>query len=230
MSMPAREASASVLYFLAYVLYLAWRPEGEFFHWLSLVGLPVLLLFLVRRGGGEKPHWQDLLRSTGLSARPTRSGTIAALVAGILISCLQLDGRNGGVILDLFRSGRALWLWPFSFLLMVVTAAGTEEFFFRGVLQKRLTVVLDSRVAAIGVTSVLFALYHVPYAYNTADWGTAHDLWGAVRASAETGLPLGVLLGGVFAFSGESLAASVAAHALINALPGMLVVQRLFPA
>jgi membrane protease YdiL (CAAX protease family) len=113
---------------------------------------------------------------------------------------------------------------------MLLTAAVTEEFFFRGVLQRRLTAALRSRLLAIGVVAVLFALYHVPYAYHKPGWGTQHNLLGAIRAAAETGLPLGVLLGGVFAIAGDSLAASVLAHALINSLPGMVVVQRLLDA
>jgi membrane protease YdiL (CAAX protease family) len=227
MKIAGREALISVLYFLVYVTYLAWRPESELLHWVTLVALPFALLLLVHKSDCSEPAWRGLLRSIGVSKRPSLAGIAAALVVGILLSWLQLAGRNAGAIRELLRSGRALWLWPLSFLLMVVTAAGTEEFFFRGVLQSRLKVALRSRWLAIGVTAILFALYHAPYAYHNPAWGTQNNLWGAVRVAAETGLPLGVLLGGVFELSGESLSASILAHALINSLPGMVVVQQL---
>ena len=68
----------------------------------------------------------------------------------------------------------------------------------------------------------------MPYAFHNPSWGTQNDLVGSIRAAAETGLPLGVILGGVFAIGGDSLPASILAHALINSLPGMIVVQRFF--
>jgi membrane protease YdiL (CAAX protease family) len=228
MNIAGQEALIFVLYFLAYVAYLAWRPEGEFLHWITLVAIPLVIIRLVRKTKGLESTWRGALRTAGLEKGPSRPGIAAALVVGVSLSCLQLAGRNGAIIKELIRSGRALWLWPLSFLLMVMTAAGTEEFFFRGVLQKRLTVALRSRLLAIGIAAVFFALFHVPYAYHNVSWGTQHNLWGAVRAAAETGLPLGVLLGSVFAIAGDSLAASVLAHALINSLPGMVFVQKLF--
>jgi membrane protease YdiL (CAAX protease family) len=96
--------------------------------------------------------------------------------------------------------------------------------------QKRLAAALGSQWPAIGVAAILFALYHVPYAYHNPAWGVAGDFRGALEAAAATGLPLGVLLGAVFAIAGERTAASIAAHALINALPGMVIVQRLIGA
>lgn len=84
-----------------------------------------------------------------------------------------------------------------------------------------------SDALAIGVASAGFALYHWPYAYHRPGWGTEHELWGSLRAAAETGLPLGVLLGLVYCIAGGNLRASILAHALINTLPGMLAVERL---
>jgi membrane protease YdiL (CAAX protease family) len=224
------EALIFILYSIAYVAYLAWRPEGELLHWVTLVAVPIVLLRLVRTAHGRSTTWRDVMGAVGLAQPPSALGIASALIVGGVLSCLQLAGRNGEAIQASIRSGRALWLWPLSFALMVATAAGTEELFFRGMLQGRLTAALRSRLLAIGAAAVLFTLYHVPYAYHVPGWGAQHDLAGAIRAAAETALPLGVLLGGVFAVAGESTAASILAHALINALPGMLVVQRLLDA
>jgi membrane protease YdiL (CAAX protease family) len=229
-SIARQEALIFVLYSLVYIAYLAWRPEGELLHWVTLVAVPVVLIRVTRAARGLKPTWREVLRSIGFGERPSALGIASALIIGVLLSCVQLVGRNGEAILGLIRSERALWLWPLSFLLMVATAAGTEELFFRGILQKRLRAASGSRLLAIAVATVLFTLYHVPYAYHNPGWGTQNDLGGSIRAAAETGLPLGILLGGVFAVAAENTVASVLAHALINSLPGMLVVNRLLDA
>lgn len=230
MNIAIQEAITFVLYFLIYLAYLAWRPEGELLHWMTLVALPLILLRQFRRGKNQETTWRSLLKAVGLGVRPSFPGIALALVVGGVLSYLQLAGRNGLAIQGLIHSGQVLWLWPLSFILMVATAAGTEEFFFRGVLQKRLSLAFRSQYLAIGATAVLFTLYHIPYAYHTPGWGTQNDLLGSIRAAAETGLPLGVLLGSVFAFAGDSLAASMLAHAMINSFPGMLILQRLLGA
>ena len=41
MNRPRAAALVLILYFTVYMIYLAWRPEGEFLHWITLVGIPV---------------------------------------------------------------------------------------------------------------------------------------------------------------------------------------------
>jgi hypothetical protein len=55
MSGPKQEALVFVLYCIAYVAYLAWRPEGEFLHWLTLVAIPIFLLRLIRKAQEQSP-------------------------------------------------------------------------------------------------------------------------------------------------------------------------------
>jgi len=45
----------------------------------------------------------------------------------------QANPRRNEAIVEIFRSGRALYLFPLTLLLMLATAGFTEEFFFRGI-------------------------------------------------------------------------------------------------
>ncbi len=37
----------ALTYFAAYLAYLFWHPESEALHWVSLVAVPLLLVFLI---------------------------------------------------------------------------------------------------------------------------------------------------------------------------------------
>jgi len=212
-------------YFGVYILYLFARPEGEVAHWFTLVVFPLAAIAFLRRS--KTRAWSGALVSTGLCRPPTMSSVTLGVIVAVGLGWVQLHSRNGAAIREMFVSGKALWLLPTSFFLMLVTAATTEELFFRGLLQTRLQDLLRSRVGAIAVTAVLFSLYHVPYAYWKPGWGAAGDWFAATRAAFETGLPLGVILGTVFLLGRGSLAAPVLTHAMINALPGMVLVERI---
>ncbi|NLD49569.1 MAG: CPBP family intramembrane metalloprotease [Clostridiaceae bacterium] len=51
----------------------------------------------------------------------------------------------------------------FVFVLVFIFNAIPEEFFFRGILQSRLERIIKSPVTTVLLSSVIFALYHVPY-------------------------------------------------------------------
>jgi membrane protease YdiL (CAAX protease family) len=224
--LPRIECAAAVAYAILYIAYLFLYPENEFAHWLTLVAIPFAgLRLLAWRYHGSFAGWRAHLQCFGLG-RPRARGVVAAVAVVGCVSALQLLGRNGAGIRELFVSGRALWLWPASMALMVLTAATTEEFFFRGVVQARLAAVLPVRGVAVVIAALLFSLYHVPYAMMTPGWGTQGDLVASMRAAFATGLPLGILFGIVFSAGGQNLVVSILAHAGVNSLPGMVIVER----
>ena len=143
-----------------------------------------------------------------------------------MLSALQLVlSRNSGEILSILSSGKALYLFPLSVVLMLFTAGTTEEIFFRGILQTRLQQRLRSKFYAIVLTSVLFGLYHLPYAYLNPRW-PSHGNWEAAFGAAfGQGVPMGLILGAMYASTKNNLIACALVHALINSLPAMLFIK-----
>jgi membrane protease YdiL (CAAX protease family) len=105
-----------------------------------------------------------------------------------------------------------------------VTAAFTEEFFFRGVFQRAVTGRLRSSLLGILVTSVAFSLYHVPYAYWKSSWPSHGDLGHAFQLGFVTGVMGGVVLGVLFVRSKGSILPGVLLHGFINWMPAIRAV------
>lgn len=82
-----------------------------------------------------------------------------------------------------------------------------------------------SNVVAIGIASLLFALYHVPYAYLSPNWPTHGDPLQALASALIQGGVAGVLLGYLYLKSKSNLVACVIAHSLINTFPGMTIIR-----
>jgi membrane protease YdiL (CAAX protease family) len=221
-----REAPLALLYFAVYMGYMFWRPESDILHWVSLVGLPLALLWWMRRGVSDRP-FRDALGSVGLRRSTIFHGFGWVAGAAVLIAGIQLLTPQGDAIIASFRSGEALYLLPLAMLLMLLLAATTEEVFFRGVLQTRLHSWFRSHFWAIAVCSVLFGLYHLPYAYLNPNWPSAGNWGNAFRMAMSNGVLGGVVLGVIYARSRNLLAVMVT-HAFINAFPAMSLLKGWF--
>ena len=155
-----REGWAAAIYFCMYLAYLFVSYESELLHWLTLVALPLALVFLLRRG--EARRLSKVLASFGLRKGRLMRGMGWALLLGGALGLFQLGlSRYGDAIRELIMSGKALFLMPLTFALMMLTAGFTEEFFFRGFLQTRFEVLTRSRVGAVILASICFGLYLV---------------------------------------------------------------------
>ena len=222
----AKESLFAVCYFAAYIAYLCWRLENEFLHWGSLVLLPLGLIFLHRTIKGAPSPFAESLGSVGLRRGNLATGLLTAGLVGLLLSLLQIFlSRDRGKILELIQSGKAFWLFPVVFAVMLLTAGFTEEFFFRGVLQTRLAALIRSNFWAVIVVALLFGLYHLPYAYLNPRW-PSHGNWPhAIKLAFGQGVPAGIILGWIYVRSKSNLVACVVTHALINSLPGMLHIK-----
>ncbi|MHC5007932.1 MAG: lysostaphin resistance A-like protein [Planctomycetota bacterium] len=217
-----------LVYTLLYLGYLFLHPESEFAHWLTLVMLPLLGLWLIRSRRNSWRSFRVTLGSVGLVPSRLRDGVGTALVVGLLLQILPLLGRSQREALaDLVASGRVLYLLPLALVFLLVTVAFTEEVFFRGVLQTRLAALWGSWLWSVLTTSVLFSLYHVPYAYLNEHWPSAGNLGHAVGLAFLNGLPGGLVLGWVFVRSRGNLLAPMLTHAMINLIPAMTLLQRI---
>jgi membrane protease YdiL (CAAX protease family) len=225
---PRRETGFVLVYTACYIGYLFLHPESEFSHWLTLVLLPLLGLWLIR----SRRHTFKSLRATvgsiGLVPSRLRDGVGTALVVGLLLQVLPLLGsRQREAVADLISTGRILYLLPLALVFLLLTVAFTEEFFFRGVLQARLAALFGSWLWAVLITSVLFSLYHVPYAYLNEHWPSAGNLPHAVGLAFLNGLPGGLILGWLYVRGRGNLLAPMLTHAMIDLIPGMMLLQRI---
>ncbi len=211
-------------YFALYLGYLFVHAEGELLHWLTLVLFPLAGLALI--DGDRSPR--AVLRSIGLDPARVGRGMGWVIGFGTAFQLLQLvNGPQRAELVTVLREPLGPLLPLGALVLLVGTAATTEEIFFRGMIQRRWAERLGNEPAALVIASCAFVLYHVPYAFTNPAWPSAGHLGQAVQAAAANGLPGGVALGVVFWRSGRNLMATILLHALINLIPATLLVHRL---
>ncbi len=221
------EAPLALVYFLLYLGYLFLNPESELEHWLTLVALPLVLLILYQRRVWDDWSLAKTLATVGLERGKLGRGLVWAIPLGLVVSLLVqlLFSRSSEAFWELIVSGRFFYLLPLALVMLLLTAGFTEEFFFRGVLQTRLAALLRSKVLAILVVSILFGLYHLPYAYLNPHWPSHGDLVAAFQAAMVNGMLGGVVLGAVYVFARGNLVAPVIVHSLINLFPAMTQIR-----
>jgi len=213
---PRGEALFLALYSCALIAYLFLHPEPELWHWLTLVMLPLGAVAAM----GRYPSLTSLLRSLGLNSGPGSAGWPLALAFIIAFQGLQLLNRaQRSDLVQLLGTRWGPLLPVLAFILLLGTAATTEEIFFRGLLQARFADALRSPLAAMLLATLLFALYHVPYAYARPGSPTLGDLPGAFRAGFTNGLLGGVPLAFVYWRSRYQLLPAICLHAAIDIIP-----------
>jgi membrane protease YdiL (CAAX protease family) len=211
---------AAPAYFCVYLTYLFWHRESEVGHWLSLVLLPMLIVWALHRASGGT--LRGALASLGLGEVRWTRGLLTAVLLGAVLGLFQvLASRSAETVKAAFATGRAAWLLPVAFLVMLLTAGFTEELFFRGFLQTRLEGLLRSRVGGLLLASFCFGVYHLPYAYFNPRWPSAGHWGQAWGAALGQGIPGGLILGALYLYSGRNLLAPAVLHALVDAFPAM---------
>lgn len=195
-------------------------------HWIGLVLVPFGLLYFFERPPGGRRSVRRTLESVGLTRGNLSTGVRWAVLLGLSISALMtFASRRGPEVWDILTSVRALYMLPAAFILLLFLAAFTEEFFFRGVLQTRLTDWTRSRLAGVLITTLLFGAYHIPYAYLKPSWPTYGDLGAAIPVAMWEGGLGGLVLGTVFVFAKRNLIAAILVHALIDLLPAVALIK-----
>jgi membrane protease YdiL (CAAX protease family) len=180
----------------------------------------------IRRGRGLTGRLADTLASLGLRRGHLTRGLGATLVLGVAIGLFQARfSRAAEPFAEAVRSGRVIWLLPLAFVLLLFLTGFTEEFFFRGFLQTRLEALTRSRWVALIVASLLFGAYHIPYAYYQPTWPSAGDWGAAVSTAMFEGTLGGLVLGGLYLWSGGNLVAVIILHALVDAFPAVGLIR-----
>ena len=216
------KASWAILYLAVYLTYLWCSLEGELGHWVSLVLVPLLALWALGRAAEPELRVRDVARRLGLAWPAAGRGMRGAVMAALVIQLVQLLNRTQRVeVASVLSSSSALWIIPAALIFMLLSAGFTEEFFFRGILQRSWSARFRSHAYGIVATSVAFSLYHLPYAYLNPFWPSAGDLSHALRLAFVNGLLGGVVLGILFVRSRESLLPCILLHAAIDWVPAI---------
>jgi len=215
-------ASWVLAYFGVYFGYLWFAPESELGHWASLVLLPWLLVWLLTRRSEPGLRIREVGRRIGLAWPRGNRGMGMAVTLIALVQVVQLlNATQRQRALQILSTPSALWVVPAALVFTLATAGFTEEFFFRGVVQRALSTGRRAHVRGILATSVLFSLYHVPYAYLNPFWPSSGDLVHATQLAFTNGLLGGLVLGLLFARASDSIVPCVLVHAAVDWIPAM---------
>jgi len=221
LDLPSRETWPMLAWYVVFVGLSLALPEngllsGEFTKWLWFIVLPLALLYVIRgwrRGPG------DTLRSIGVRRQGLGRALLTALVSFAVVGVFLpffIPADQAQRLLDLARQPLNLLVAvPLAFLLSLITAATTEEVFFRGILQSRLAIMFRSDLRACLVVALMFGLYHLPYAYFMDSWPTHGNLLWAISSVIGEQALAGVVLGLLW-WRTRNLAAPILFHALVN--------------
>lgn len=214
-----------ILFILSwYLLYFALAMISDAFqiniidevtNWLFLVLLPLLILTGLKKGK-FKETFKKTLGEIGLKRMDKETGFRTILVCVLYMCILILVFRLGDEKLVISDIPKMLVRLPIFFCLMLLTAGFTEEFFFRGIVQRCLTRSLKRPYIAILFTGVLFGLYHFPFAYYLWDQ-TAGSVVDSLKLILTDQAVTGCALGLMYYKSSNNLWSSAVLHAFVNA-------------
>ncbi len=172
---------------------------GDFAHWVGFVVGPGLLYRAVQPGPTAGAYlW---LSRNRLWSGVGRAFALGALLSPLLLIGTSVDGHAFGLNLVL--------TYPLALVLLVVTAATTEEVFFRGFLLRSMLRLGCRPLSAVLLSALVFAVYHLPYVLGA-------DVTKVV-ASLLTSFVGGLLLGWTVLRT-SNLVAAIAMHAALDGL------------
>lgn len=208
-----------LIYFAVYFVYLWFSRENEFFHWITLVLVPLVAVMIIKKIKEKSWNTRETLAECGFVRDNLKNGILLGVGVGILGSFLQLFISDSRVrFWEMLANGQIWIALPLALLFLLMTAGFTEEFFFRGILQSRLANWWRSEKFALAVSSALFGIYHLPYRYLGSNSLMAGDLRLSLLECLWCGLA-GLVLGFVFCKSKRNLLAVILCHTLIDLLP-----------
>lgn len=203
-------------------------------HGTSYIALFIkLLMFVALPAAGLMLRYGYRLREL-FPAKWTLRSLAPALWLGCLFLVLQyIFGQGRTQIRETHLPILYLFFYAVAGMVWLGLEAGlVEEFFFRALLQERLSRYLQSEVAGVVIASIVFGLMHSPGFYlRPAESGEglgAHpSLLVAVAYSIVTTSAAGVLFGVLWVRT-RNLAVVVLCHAAFDLLPNLHNIVRLF--
>lgn len=126
---------------------------------LSFVALPFLLYKQFYRFS-----WSDFGLSTDWQRVFSKKNVLIFIALSSLVLLLNYFGGNAAKPIrdGLFSPMQLLLGLPICFMWLCIEVGLVEEFFFRGLIQNRLSFILKSDMAALCITALCFGLIHAP--------------------------------------------------------------------
>lgn len=234
---PARELAILGLWLLPTVAFITWGLDLLHRYVPADPGnavavlLAKLLVFVIFPAVILSNRFGYRARQLAPISMPTRHWLSMLGMSVLLLAFQAVLGRGLRDITSAHLPSSVLWYgFPIAFLWLVLEAGVVEEFFFRVLLQTRLSAVLKSETAGIVLMSVIFGLAHAPGLYlrtNLTHEGLpAHpSLLMAVGYSIVITSVAGFFLGVLWART-RNFALVVVVHAFGDLLPDLLPTLR----
>jgi membrane protease YdiL (CAAX protease family) len=165
-------------------------------------------------------RWRGYRFADVLGTWRSSAGAFAAIGLAI-VAGLALNAQHVGPIGDLLHGDVACSRIALGLVLPLVSAAIPEELVFRVLLQTRLEKV-GGRLIAVGASTVLFVLWHLPsrFLLATGVEGTAGDLGSILRGTALPVFVVGLVLAAIWD-RWRTFPVLVALHYSIDVLPSL---------
>jgi membrane protease YdiL (CAAX protease family) len=236
---PGRESVAILLYLLPLTAFVAYgftaihrrvpgEPADSF-----VILVAKLLVFVVMPAWLISARFGYKLRQLAPMSTKASHMLVFAGMSLVLVIFQALAGRGWRDIADAHVPGETLLFGvPLVFLWLVLEVGVVEEFFFRVLLQSRLSAAIRSELGGIVLMSLIFGLVHAPGLYlrgNITQEGLpAHpSLWMALGYSIVITSVAGFFLGVLWARSRNFLLL-ILVHAATDLLPNTLPTLRAF--
>ena len=203
-----------IFYFMLSYISCAFQVDiiSELSNWLFLVLFPLLIIAVVR-----KENVIQTLKETGLKHFDRKTALRILLICAIYQGVIILVFGLGEFSFHIASILQIVVNLPVFFGLMILTAAFTEEFFFRGILQRTIMDSLKKPYLAILLTGILFGLYHFPFAYYL--WNnTAGSILNSLKMVMMEHVLAGCAFGFIYYKSNKNLWSSIILHAFTNAV------------
>ena len=167
--------------------------------------------------GLQKEGWRELFRSHAL--------VVLSVSAAILVFQYFLGGAAAPLREGKFNVLQLVCALPLCFIWLMIEAGLVEEFFFRGLVQTRLTTWTRSEVAGVALMALVFGLAHAPgfifrQAGEVEGLGSNPGALDAIAYSVVVLAPGAIVLGVVWART-RSLLAVILIHAATDLLPNV---------
>jgi len=203
-----------LLYFILSIISSATNVNiiNEAANWLFLVLFPLLII-----AGSRKEKVIKTLKEIGIKRVEKKTiiriFLVCILYEGMIIFVFSLSEEASNILNNI---PKMLIRFPLFFCLMIFTAAFTEEFFFRGIIQRSMMNILKRPYTAILFAGILFGLYHFPFAFYLWD-ETAGSIINSLKMIMTDQAVFGCAFGLIYYKSNKNLWSSIILHAFANA-------------